>query len=394
MADTNLNGFIGNLNKIVQDYFADFMNTYDVNAFRNYTDDVNNVYGQLIKTKGPDIIKVSNLYNYLSEWERGFAFGGYIRALGIGAARPIDPPAFAQGSSPDNGIIMKPDISASYHPLRARMEFGHTSFNVQLRDAFNNPEELGAMLAGTMGFIGNGANRSLFRLYKELFHKFYGELSTANKTKLTSNELPATITSKEDAIKAVNTIRGYVNEYLFGEPAYSAQGLEHMVPKDRMRLYLDSDYASAIVDYLKLDHYMHDNPEYSNTAGNISLYLGVPTRILNDFGGILAYGAETTPGDPTTAPLLYPIYDVEGAVTGTYSDSRGGTNVVDVASWRPDTTYNIKAVLTEDDFGNVFTDADELHSIALPRGGGYINTFRYIDKLLVANPHSNTIYFT
>lgn len=384
MAD-NLQGFIGNLNQLVQEYFAEIMNTYDPVAFSNYPDKYSYIYEGLIKTKGPDMIKLSNMQNYLSDWDRGYTFGGFVRAMSIGPALPIDPPTFANGSDPNNGMIMKPNIAATYHPLKVRLEFFTTQFNTQLRETVNNIDELSAILAGTLNSLVSGANDTSFRLRKELFYKFYSELSASLKTSLTNTSLPATIASKDDAIKAVNTIRNYITEFMFGTGDYSALNFKHIVTPDRARLYVTSTFANALVDYLKLDHNMGDGPNYANIAGNLSLYLGVPTKILNDFGGKIPYDSNDA--------QLYPIYTADGMITGTYAATEGGTTVVAVDHWGDAADYNFRAVLTEDDFGNVFPVNDELNTQYFLRGGGYINTSRYIEQILVANPHSNTVYF-
>ncbi|MCL2517608.1 MAG: hypothetical protein FWF15_03495 [Oscillospiraceae bacterium] len=94
-----------------------------------------------------------------------------------------------------------------------------------------------------------------------------------------------------------------------------------------------------------------------------------------------------------TNDQLYPIFDSDGAVTGTYAATAGGTTAVDVASWKIPTNYNFRAILTEDDFGNVFPINDSIQTANFILGGGYTNTARYTERLCVAKPSSNTIFF-
>jgi hypothetical protein len=212
------------------------------------------------------------------------------------------------------------------------------------------------------------------------------------KTKLTGDALPETITSKDDAIGAVDIIRNYKTSFMFGKADYNSQGFPQTITPDRQRLYMQDKYANGIVDHLKLDHYMGD-VNYSDIAGSLSQFLGIPIKVLDDFGGMIPYGAPTTPGDATTAPRLYPIFDSSGAVTGTYSSTAGGTTSVPVDSWKAAPNYSPKAILTEDDFGNVFPINDGIRTAYFIRGGGYTNTSRYIERLCVAKPQSNTVFF-
>lgn len=124
---------------------------------------------------------------------------------------------------------------------------------------------------------------------------------------------------------------------------------------------------------------------YSDVAGSLSQFLGLPVKILDDFGGLIPFDAEGN--------QLYPIFDADGAVTGTYAATAGGTTGVDVASWKQPANYNIRALLTEDDFGNVFPVNDNITTDSFILGGGYTNTARYVERLCVAKPQSNTIFF-
>ena len=83
-------GFVGNLNELVQDYFTNTQLSYDAAAFATYSDKYSYIYSNLIKTKGPDMIKLANLQNYLSEWDRPYSYGGFIRSVSIGPVRPIE----------------------------------------------------------------------------------------------------------------------------------------------------------------------------------------------------------------------------------------------------------------------------------------------------------------
>ncbi len=67
MAD-NYQGFVGNLNELVQEYFSTTQLSYDPAGWSGYNDKWSYIYASLIKTKGPDMIKLSNLQNYLSKY--------------------------------------------------------------------------------------------------------------------------------------------------------------------------------------------------------------------------------------------------------------------------------------------------------------------------------------
>ncbi len=173
---------------------------------------------------------------------------------------------------------------------------------------------------------------------------------------------------------------------MFGRSEYNSVSFPHTVVPERQRLYLEDTFANAIVDNLKLDHFMGD-VNYSDVAGSLAQFLGIPIKILDDFGGLLPYGTADQ------SQLLYPILDADGAVTGTYSATEGGTTVVDVDHWEYPANYNFRAILTEDDFGNVFPVNDNIQTAAFILGGGYTNTARYIERLCVAKPQSNTVFF-
>lgn len=383
MAD-NYQGFVGNLNELVQDYFSTTQLTYDPAAFANYPDKYSYIYSSLIKTKGPDMIKLANLQNYLSEWDRPYSYGGFIRSVSVGQVRPVDPPSFNNGSTPNNGQIRKADVNATYHPFKVRIQFMVTQFAAQLKDAMSVPEEIGLYLAAVLQSLNDGANDTLYRLYKNLIYQYYNELSPAMKTALTVTTLPAAITTKDEAIEAINIIRNYKTQFMFGKGQYNSMEFAHTVTPDRQRLYLVDSFANALVDRLKLDHYMGD-VNYSDIAGSLSQFLGLPVKIIDDFGGLIPYDA--------TDARLYPIFDADGAVTGTYAATEGGTTAVDVAKWEVPEDYSIRALLTEDDFGNVFPVNDNIQTQAFLLGGGYTNTARYIERLCVAKPQSNTVFF-
>ncbi len=379
----NFQGFIGNLNELVQDYFSTTQLSYDPVAFASYPDKYSYIYSSLIKTKGPDIIKLSNLQNYLSEWDRPYSYGGFLRAITVGPVKPIDPPTFAHGSTPNNGQIRKADVMATYHPFKCRIQFMVTRFANQLKEAMSVPEEVGLFLAYVLQALNDGANDTLYRLYKEIIHKFWDELTAQQKTDLTVT-LPATIATKEDAIQTINMIRDQKTNMMFGKGIYNAMGFPHTVTPDRQRLYIIHTLANDLVDYLKLDHYMGD-VNYSDVPGSLSSFLGIPVKMLDDFGGQIPYSAENA--------QLYPIFDADGAVTGTYAATPGGTTSVDVDHWGTPTDYVHKALITEDDFGQVFPVNDNLLTDTFLLGGGYTNTARYIERMFLANPNSNTIFF-
>lgn len=381
---TNYQGFVGDLNELVQDYFTNTNLSFDPTQFANYTDKWSYIYSSLIKTKGPDMLKIANLQNFLSEWDRPYSYGGFIRSVSVGKVRPFDPPNFANGSSPDNGQIRKADVNATYHPFKIRTQFMVTQFADQLKEAMSVPEEIGLYLASVLQALSDGANDTLYRLYKNIIYKYFTELTADQQSRMVDTTLPTTITSKEDAIQAVNTLRNYKTTFMFGTDLYSSTEFLHTVMPDRQRLYLEDSFANAIVDYLKLDHWMGD-VNYADIAGSLSQFLGIPIKILDDFGGLIPWDSS---GDQ-----LYPIFDQDGAVTGTYAATPGGTAAVDVDHWtRPD-GYNFRALLTEDDFGNVFPVTDNIQTAQFILGGGYTNTARYIERLCVAKPQSNTVFF-
>lgn len=380
---SNFNGFVGNLNELVQDYFSSTDLVYDKTAFDSYTDKYSYIYAQLIKTKGPDMIKLANLQNYLSEWDRPYSYGGFIRSVSIGQVRPIDPPTFANGSVPNNGAIHKANVNATYHPFKIRTQFVVTQFAEQLKEAMSVPEEIGLYLAAVLQSLTDGVNDTLYRLYKDLFYKYYTGLSSALKTQLTNSDIPV-VDSKEDAIEAINIIRNYKTSFMFNSDEFNSVGFAHTVSPERQRLYISATFANALVDYLKLDHYMGD-VDYSDVAGSLSQFLGIPIKMLDDFGGLKPYDAGGN--------LLYPIYDTDGAVTGTYAATDGGTTAVTVSKWDVPSGYGFRAILSEDDFGNVFPVNDNILTQSFILGGGYTNTARYTERLCVAKPQSNTVFF-
>lgn len=380
---SNFQGFVGNLNELVQDYFSTTDLVYDPVAFASYSDKYSYIYSSLIKTKGPDMIKLANLQNYLSEWDRPYSYGGFIRSVSIGQVRPIDPPTFANGSVPNNGQIHKAAVNATYHPFKIRTQFVVTQFANQLKEAMSVPEEIGLYLAAVLQSLTDGVNDTLYRLYKDLFYKYYTGLSSDMKAQLTNSTIPA-VDSKENAIKAINILRNFKTQFMFGNDKYNSVGFAHVVSPDRQRLYIVDTFANALVDYLKLDHYMGD-VDYSDIAGSLSKFLGIPVKILDDFGGLLPYDASNN--------MLYPIFDSDGAVTGTYAATDGGSAAVTVDHWGNPTGYSFRAILTEDDFGNVFPVNDNLLTASFILGGGYTNTARYTERLCVAKPQSNTVFF-
>lgn len=388
MAD-NYQGFIGTLNDLVQQYFTDNPLSVAPANLGTYPDKFSYIYADLIRTKGPDLIKLSNLQNYLSEWDRPWTAGGFTRSVSIGPVMPIDAPTFANGTVPNNLQIRKADVRATYHMFKARVQFMVTQFPYQLRDAVSNVDELGMYLAGVLEALASGVNITLYRMYKEIFHKYWNELDSTYGAGLQASltrTLPATITNRDDAIAAVNAIRNIKTDFLFGNGEYSATGFQHVVLPERQRLYIHHNYANAIVDHLKLDHYMADTGTmYSDIAGGLSAFLGIPVKMLDDFGGVQALDAESAP--------LFPIFDVEGAVTGTFAATAGGTTAVPVASWVIPTTYPVTAVLTEDDFGNVLPVIDNIQTMNGIMGGGYTNTARYTERQFIAKPQSNTVFF-
>jgi hypothetical protein len=384
---SNYQGFVGNLNELVQDYFNTTQLSYDPAAFSAYTDKWSYIYASLIKTKGPDMIKLSNLQNFLSEWDRPYSYGGFIRSVSVGPVRPFDPPTFANGSVPNNGQIRKADVQATYHPFKIRCQFMITQFADQLKEAMSVPEEIGLFLAAVLQSLSDGANDTLFRLYKEIIFNYFTTLPTATQAALTVTGIPATITDKATAIQAINLIRNYKTDFMFGKEDYNSVGFKHTVLPERQRLYLTTDFANALVDFLKLDHFMGD-VNYADIPGSLSNFLGIPVRILDDFGGLVPYS-----GPIDAANRLFPIFDADGAVTGTYAATAGGTTPVDVVNWGQRADYAFRAILTEDDFGNVFPVNDNIQTQQFILGGGYTNTARYIERLCVAKPQSNTLFF-
>ncbi|MCL2517607.1 MAG: hypothetical protein FWF15_03490 [Oscillospiraceae bacterium] len=270
MSGSNFQGFVGNLNELVQDYFSTAQLSYDPAGWGSNTDKWSYIYSSLIKTKGPDMMKLGNLQNYLSEWDRPYSYGGFIRSVTIGPVRPFDPPTFNHGSSPDNGQIRKADVNATYHPFKVRSQFMVTQFADQLKDAMSVPEEIGLYLAGVLQSLNDGVNDTLYRMYKNIIHKYYTDLSSAQQTALTDSTLPA-ITGKDEAIVAINAIRNYKTQFMFGSDKYNSLNFAHTVAPERQRLYLIDTFANALVDFLQLDHYMGD-VVYSDIAGSLSQF--------------------------------------------------------------------------------------------------------------------------
>ena len=211
---SNFNGFVGDLNELVQDYFSDTALTYDAAAFANYTDKYSYIYANLIKTKGPDMIKLANLQNYLSEWDRPYSYGGFIRSVSIGQVRPIDPPSFNNGSVPNNGQIHKANVNATYHPFKIRTQFVVTQFADQLKEAMSVPEEIGLYLAAVLQSLTDGVNDTLYRLYKDIFYKYYIGLGEGLKSQLADSTIPV-VDSKDAAIAAINSVLFNVLTSLF-----------------------------------------------------------------------------------------------------------------------------------------------------------------------------------
>lgn len=381
------NTLIGNLNEIVQEYFtAGALEKLNLTPAEWGASDANKysyIYADLMRTKGPDMIKLPNLMNFLAEWDRPYSYGSWYQTIGLGITRPMDPTSFVNGTIPNNGIINLPDIKVAVHPLYSRSEFILTTPDVQLKGSMSTPAEMSVFLAQLLTSLQSGVNTSHFRLYKELFYKFYTELSTANQTALTDTSLPDVV-DKDTAIEATNIFRNYKTNFMFGGDIYNAMNHEHSVLPEDMKLYISHLYANAIVDHLKLDHYMGD-VNYSDIAGSLSQFLGLPIKLMPDFGG----GA---PYDATDAPL-YDVFTADGAVTGVYTATKGSSTPATVATWKLPDDYQPKAMLTENDFGNVFPTNDVINIAHYPHSGGYTNTHRYSERTLVANPMSNTIYF-
>lgn len=380
------NNLIALLNEMVQDYFTNAAAKLNLTAAEWGASDANKysyIYADLMRTKGPDMLKLPNLENFLSEWDRPYSYGSWYQTIGLGIVKPMDPASFVNGTIPNNGIINIPDIKVAVHPFEVRSEFILTQPDVQLKGAMSTPSEMAVFLAAMLTSLQSGVNSSLYRIYKEVFYKYYMELSAANKTALTSTELPD-IVDKDTAITAIDTLRNYKTTWMFGGDAYNSMGYAHAVAPENQIIYIEHSYANAMIDHLKLDHYMGD-VNYSDVAGSMSQFLGVPIKMLDNFGG-------AAPFDATDA-ALYPIFTPDGAVTGTYAATAGGTTPVDVATWKFPDDYAVKAVMTENDFGNVFATNDVINTDHYPHSGGYTNTHRYYERTLVANPMSNTIYF-
>ncbi len=387
MADPS---FVANLNKQVQAFFKSEGQklSYDQASFlTDYPDKSSYIYSALLKTKGQDIIKLSNLRNPLADWDRPGDFGGYTRGIAFNPIKPMNAPTLANGSSPDPFLISKPDILATYHPLRMYVEFGVSQFVNQLNDAFNNAAEVGNFLANIMDSLSAGSMDTVFRVYKQVMFKFWEELNANQQTALACADIPATdeITTTEIAKKALNIIRNYVTNAMFGNDKYNKLGFYHAVAPEETVLYIVPELANLFTDMIVIGNYSKDTVTYTNIAANLSAYLGIKVKVLDDLGGRKPFDA--------AGNELFPIFTADGAVTGTYAASDGDTTPVDVATWKTNTNYPFRALLTESEFGLAFANRDTINAIVNPRGGGYVNTFRCIDKNLYANPACNTIYF-
>lgn len=242
-------------------------------------------------------------------------------------------------------------------------------------------------LVGILNSLGSGVNDTMYRLYKEIFNKYFTDLDGATQTKL-SRQLPASITNKDDATQAINAIRNEITGMIYGTDKYNSASFYHSAVPQELVLYIRDSYANKLTDYIKLDHYTGEEIPYSNSAFGLSQFLGIPVRLLDDFGGLAPWATITA-----TKTYLVPIFDAEGSITGTYAAPGAPTVPVAVEGWDENVAQPVKAVLAEQDFGNVFIQNDKIGSIVNPRGGGYQNTFRFRESLLVAKPQSNTIYF-
>jgi hypothetical protein len=383
--EENNQGFVGRVNELVQEFYANIKTYYDGSGFNSsYGDKYSNIYSTLIKVKGPDIVKASNLENYLNEWDRPGTYGGFVRSISINPAKPMDPPSFEDGSTPNNMGIFKSDIDVTYHPLRIKSEFAATTFQDQLKDAFMNEGELASLIVGVLQSIASGTNDTMFRAYKDLIYKFFKELGSLTGTPLLNTEIPADVNSTESAKEAVNAIRNASTSLMFSSSKFNSRGYLHAVPQERQRLYIKHTLANSIVDCLKLGNYTA-TADYANIARNLSGFLGIPVRMLDDLGGSQPYDASNN--------QLYPIFTESGAVSGAFAATAGGTTAVAVDQWKAPNDYSVRALLTEDDFGNVFNQKDGLNTQFYPRGGGYTNTFRYVDRLCAVKPQCHTIFF-
>jgi len=384
--DTSMN-FTQELNKMVQDVFS--QSTPWIQNSSTFPQKYSYIFSQLVQTKAPDLIKIAELNNYLSFWNRPISFGGWVRNIGIGIAKPMDSASLADGTAPNAFTIKKPDVSATYHDTRVRLQYGVTLFENQLKEAFGEIQEFGAFLASVLGSINNGVNDSLYKEYKQVFYRYYtSELTAAQRTALTVS-LPATVNTTALAQTAIDQIRNAMTDMYYGRSQYNAMNFYHAASPQTLILYITTELANALVDYIRLDHFdmaAMQGVSLADIPTALSTFLGIKVVLLDDLGGLIPYDSSNA--------QLYPIYDSQGATTGTYAATPGGTTAVTVDHWAVDSNYPVRAVLAEADFGNIFTSVDQLGTIYNPLAGGYTNMFRFIDQLVVAKPSANTIYFS
>jgi hypothetical protein len=380
---------ISNLNELVQDAFSNYNFSYDAASLvSGYNDKYSYVYSNLLKVKGPDIVKLANLTNPLSFWNREFSYGGFIRSLGVGYSKPVNPPSFDNSASPDQYRIYKPDVYAQYHPLKVRMEHPVTITEIQLKEAFSNPNEIGMFLAGVLQALGNGVNTSMYRISKGMFAKYYNELTAALKTQLTKTlpQLSSTST-KDDCAAWINIVRQAVLDQKYARDQYNAVGFTHSVQPAELVLYVTDKTASIVVDKLQLVNYVGIELIFTDPAAALSNFLGIPIVLVDDFGQVPQGVA-----DSTVIPL-YPIYSEDGAVTGTYTATEGSsTEYTGVITWVADPTASFQAILAEKDWMNIFIQNQNILDTVNVRGGGYHNSWHYLEGLLVPNTMSNTIF--
>jgi len=246
--------------------------------------------------------------------------GGYTQRMAVKSIKPVTPKfkGLVDGASVDPFIVRKPEAEERFF----QQNFDYQSFitiqDFQVKTIFISERGMGEFVAGIMQGLSNGYTIQEFENTLEALNKAINsqtyplqdsqkvEITVADASNMTNEELTTTILAIKDVISAMNTSAQ--------TGAYNAGKFATTVDTSDLVFITRPSFKNRVAVNL-LTGAIH--PE--------NLSLPVDTIELQNFGGLQAKGGNAN---------LYPLYDANGEQTG-WTATEGGTE-----AYTGDVTYD------------------------------------------------------
>lgn len=299
--------------------------------------EMNEWLNALVNRIGLTMIYDKQLHNRLGYLVRGnMEFGDLIQEIAVGVVKGEDYERGLEDGSVDPFRITNPEVKALYHRVNSRRKYRTTTYLNDAKRAFTSEGGLMLLLEKIVSQLTKASDVDDWLAMKEIFNTFINEDTPLPKQEKQRLEVKPIIdeTTGKDFIKKIKQL---VSEMSFVNSGFNQMGMMKMTSANELIFFIRADILNIIgVDVLASAFNRSDlGLTGAGSTGQIKI------EPMDDFGGLYPVDVDDN--------RLYPIYNIHGKATGTYSATVGGTTVVEVDKW-VDPNASIIGVICERDF--------------------------------------------